>query len=579
MIGEMLFRGACGGDSSGSSEETRIGTGIPQFLSSRFLGFIRSGSNGNGTDIAENGGVQIVLTASEIEMSDFNLNLVASFAGSFPLGLMPRRLIKKMLYPANPFNEDGTAKFAPYGLRKIEALLIKEFGKENVVTAHPRNLERFVGPNTKVVGISAMDSLGHAFVSRTYTSLLALGRRPLNRIEFERLLAHPAIKKYRPRIIVGGAGAWQISEMRMQDVLGIHTVVIGQAERTVVEIFRKAVAGKKLDKVIVSQPSKEEDVPTIECPALYGAAEITRGCGRNCAFCSPTMRHLISFPMEHILKEVKLNAKMGTRAIFLQTDDLFLYKKKENFRPNREALVKLVESVAKVEGVRFMQFPHASFAPVCCDPRLIEEIAPTLVEKGLWKRDGGRMTSFEMGFETGSVRLMKKYMSGKMLPFKPEQWHDVVTQAVGILDDNTICPLLTLVIGLPGEQTEDTIATLELIDKLKGNRVMWAPIFFTSEEESLLRKHQHMSLRNLTDLQWEVLSTCWRSNFNTWKRQLNPLISLASFLAYPYYRLKHGRRVFRPIMKLAGIEDRFMGRRQEATVHNERCNIGAAART
>jgi radical SAM superfamily enzyme YgiQ (UPF0313 family) len=526
------------------------------------MGLFNNKNGSNGRSPAEDGGKPIVLTASEVEMSDFNLNLVAAFAGSFPLGFVPRRLIKRVLYPADPFNADGTAKLAPYGLRKVEALLAKEFGRENVVTAHPRNLQRFVGPKTKVIGISAMDSLGHAFVSRTYTSIVGLGRKPLNRIEFEKLLANPAIRKFKPRVIVGGAGAWQIPELHMQDALGVSTVVVGQAERTVVKIFRKALHGERLAKVITSEPSKLEDVPTIDNPALYGAAEITRGCGRNCAFCSPTMRRLVSFPLQHILQEVKLNAKGGTQAIFLQTDDVFLYRKKDNFRPNREAIRKLVDSVARIEGVKYIQFPHASFAPVCCDPKLIEEIAPTIVEKSLWHWNGRNIASFEMGFETGSVRLMRKYMAGKMLPFKPEQWHDVVTQAVGILDDNNICPLATLVIGLPGEQEEDTNATLELISKLKHNRVMWAPIFFTSEEESLLRKREHMSLRNLTDLQWEVLSTCWRSNFDTWKKQLNPLISVISLLVYPYYRLKHGRGVFRPIMKFAGLESLLISRQR-----------------
>jgi radical SAM superfamily enzyme YgiQ (UPF0313 family) len=525
------------------------------------MGLLKKQNRGNHKSLADDGGKPIVLTASEVEMSDFNLNLVAAFAGSFPLGFVPHRIIQKALYPANPFNEDGSAKLAPYGLRKVEALLVKEFGRDNVVVAHPRNLKRFVGSKTRIIGISAMDSLGHAFVSRTYTSILGLGGRPLNRIEFEKLLANTTIHKFRPLIIVGGAGAWQIPELHMQDTLGISTVVIGQAERTVTSIFARALKGERLARVITCEPSKLEDVPTIQKPALYGAAEITRGCGRNCAFCSPTMRRLVSFPLQHILKEVKINADGGTRAIFLQTDDLFLYKKRKEFRPNRQALVRLVESVAKIEGVEFIQFPHASFAPVCCDPKLIEEIAPTIVEKSLWRWNGRHMASFEMGFETGSVRLMRKYMAGKMLPFKPEQWHDVVTQAVGILDDNNICPLATLVIGLPGEQEEDTEATLELISKLKHNRVMWAPIFFTSEEESLLRKQKHMSLRNLTDLQWEVLSTCWRSNFDTWKKQLNPLISLVSLLAYPYYRLKHGRGVFRPIMKFAGLES-ILTRRQ-----------------
>jgi radical SAM superfamily enzyme YgiQ (UPF0313 family) len=507
---------------------------------------------------AIHGGVPIVLTASEMEMSDFNLNLVVSFTGSFPLTYVPQRFLKRILYPTDPLNEDGTARLAPYGLRKVEALLVKAFGRKNVVVAHPRSLEIFVGPDTKVVGISTMDPLGDAFVSRTYTSILGLGGISLNRIEFEKLVCHPCLERFKPKIIVGGAGAWQIIDMRMQEALGIDTIVLGQAERTVVEIFRKALSGEKLKKVVTTELSRLEDITTICEPALYGASEITRGCGRNCAFCSPTMRRLISFPLEHILEEVRLNAKKGTRAIFLQTDDVFLYKKKDHFYPNREALVKLVESVARVPGVEFIQFPHASFAPVICDPKLIEMIAPTLVDRGLWRWNNSRIASFEMGLETGSIRLMRKYMRGKMLPFQPEQWHEVVTQAVGTLDDNGIAPLATLVIGLPGEKEEDTIQTLELLYKLRRNRIMYAPILFTSEEESQLRKERHMSLRRLTDLQWEVLSTCWRFNFNTWKPQLNPFITVVSLLAYPYYRLKHGRRVFRPIMKFSGIEDRLM---------------------
>jgi radical SAM superfamily enzyme YgiQ (UPF0313 family) len=532
------------------------------------MGLLHDKSNGNSTSPAVDGGVPIVLTASEMEMSDFNLNLVVSFTGSFPLMYVPQRFLKRILYPPNPLNGNSTARFAPYGLRKVEALLVRDFGRKSVVVAHPRNLEMFVGPNTKVVGISTMDPLGDAFVSRTYSSILGLGGKALNRIEFEKLVSHPVLKKFRPIIIVGGAGAWQILDMHMQKALGIDTIVIGQAERTVARIFKKAFGGEKLEKVITTEPSKLEDIPVITEPALYGAAEITRGCGRNCAFCSPTMRHLISFPMEHILEEVRLNARKGTRAIFLQTDDVFLYKKKEHFYPNREAIVKLVESVAKIPGVEFIQFPHASFAPVVCDLKLIEMIAPTLVEKGLWRWRSGRMASFEMGLETGSIRLMRKYMRGKMLPYPPEQWHEIVTQATGILDDNGIAPLATLVIGLPGEQEEDTNQTLELLYKLKGNRVMYAPILFTSEEESQLRGRKHMSLRKLTDLQWEVLSTCWRFNFNTWKPQLNPFITVVSLLAFPYYRLKHGKGVFRPIMKFSGIEDRFMKQRIELTVVN-----------
>ncbi len=94
----------------------------------------------------ENDGVPIVLTASMIEMSDFNLNPFIAFSGGFP-----KFLVRKELYPPVPFNPDGTAKFAPYGLRKIESLLIDEFGEKNAVTVYPTHLHRFIGPKAKIM--------------------------------------------------------------------------------------------------------------------------------------------------------------------------------------------------------------------------------------------------------------------------------------------------------------------------------------------------------------------------------------------------------------------------------------------
>ena len=508
----------------------------------------------------KNGGVPIVLTASMIEMSDFNLNPFVAFSGGFPL-VLPKYVLRKKLYPNFYFNEDGTAKFAPYGLRKVETLLIKEFGEKNVVTVHPHNLHEFIGPKTKVVGISTMDPLGLGFVSRTYTSILGLSGKPASLVEFENLLSNSAFRKYKPKIIVGGSGAWQIPRANMQDKLGIDTVFIGQAEHSVIEIFRKAVDGEELDKVITTQIPEKKEVPTIKKPSLYGTVEITRGCGRGCAFCSPTMRQRYSFPLEHILKEVKLNAKSGARMILLQTDDIFLYKTKRNFIPNREAIVELIQSVDKVAGVNLIQIAHASLAPVVCDRKIVEEIAPALVEKSMWVCRGKHCGSIEVGIETGSVQLMKKYMAGKMLPYKPEQWQDIVIQAIGTLNDNDICPLATLILGLPAEQEEDILATLELLDKLKNAKIFYVPLLFTSEEESVLKGRRHTDLKDLDEFQWEIISRCWRRNFDLWAPNLNKIALFGTLLASPYYRWKHGKKILKPIMKFSGLEKQFVNRK------------------
>ena len=521
-----------------------------------------------GNIMPKNDGVMIVLTASDIEMSDFNLNPFIAFAGGFP-----KSIVQKKLYPPLPSNLDGTAKFAPYGLRKVESLLIEEFGEENVVTAHPSNLHRFIGPKTKIVGISTMDPLGTGFVSRTYTSILGLNGKPVTLAEFEDLLSNPALRKYGAKIIVGGSGAWQISSANMQDDLGINTILIGQAEHSIIQIFKKALNDKKLEKVITMQIPKDTEIPVIKKPSIYGTVEIMRGCGRGCAFCSPTLRQRYSFPLERILKEVELNAKNRTKMIILQTDDIFLYHSKPNFLPNRNAIVNLIQSVNKVEGVDYIQIAHASLAPVVYDRKIVEEIAPILLEKSVWTCNGKPCASIEVGIETGSARLMKKYMRGKMLPYKPEQWQDVVVQSLGILNDNDVYPLATLILGLPGEQRKDILATVDLLDKLKGSKIFYVPLLFTSEEESILKQRKHKDLKNLDDLQWDILSGCWRHNMNIWSPEMDKTILLGSLLLYPYFRLKHGKRIFTPFMKFSGLEELLLKEKIGVECQTGYCNL------
>ena len=499
-------------------------------------------------------GVPIVLTGSATDMSDFKLNPFRAFTGGFPIGIIPKRLLKKYWYPPVPNNGDDTAKYAPYGMRKIEAVLIKEFGAENVAVVHPNNLQKVVGLKTKVIGITSMEPAGTGFVSRTYTSFVGFGGEPIAAAEFRELVDKPILRKWRVKIILGGPGAWQIHNAKLQKKYGIDCIVMGEGEKTALKIFRMALNGEELPPVVETEPSDPEEIPCIMHPSIFGIVEITRGCGRGCRFCSPTLRRRYSFPLEHILKEVELNAGKGTKMIMLASEDLFLYQSKEKFLPNREAIVELIKSIAAVPGVKYIQPAHASLAPVVYDPKMVEEIGPILLEKSQWVTKGTRYSSIEIGIETGSIRLMNEHMKGKMLPYKPEEWHDIVTKGIEIMNENHIWPLTTLIIGLPSETEKDTIATLELLDKMRHSNVFYVPLLFTSEKDCMLKEARHMDLKHLTPLQWELIATCWKRNIEVfvaedeqWKIKLGAMIAYAM-----YYWWKHGRKILKPIMKFSG---------------------------
>lgn len=515
-------------------------------------------------------GAKIVLTSSATEMSDYYNNPFVAFVAAFAKGPIPLWVLRNYLYPPVESNGDGQAKYAPYGLRKVEALLLEHgFSPSDVVVVHPSKLDDFVGSNTKVVGISSMDPLGMGYVSKTYSSLIG-GGASMNAVEFEALMRHPSIQKYRPKVIVGGYGSWQLQRKKVADKYGVNCVLVGGAAETIVDVFDKATNGADLPRTVRSERKVgRQSMPLIRHAAIHGGVEISKGCGRNCQFCTPTMQDKLDVPLDNVMKEVEVTVREGASRITLITEDLFLYGSKDKrFIPNREAVLKLVKGIASYPGVEAIQPSHMSLAPVVHDPLLVKEVAEVLIDNSWYRHGNKRIVTSETGIETGSVRLMNKYMAGKPLPFKPEQWKEVVTQAFGILNDNSWYPLATLIIGLPDEKEEDVAETLELMDDLKGYDAFYVPLFFVPLENCVLMNKRGVELDSLSKIRWEFLIRCWEYNVRIWRdtflenRITNPvlykfvnrlLIPYAAGVAGIYFGMKRGQAMKEAIWKLANV--------------------------
>ncbi len=504
-------------------------------------------------------GYPIVLTASRAEASEYDNNPFAAFICTFPYklsGLFLRDHLENL--PSNP---DGTATRTIYGLRKVESLLTDAFGDDAVAVAHYDMLDRVIGPDTKIVAISSMDPMGLAYVSTTYNSLIGFGGEALNASEFKRLISHPAIQWYKPTIVVGGAGSWQIAEAGMQEALGVDVLFQGEGEDDLVPLFSKLLRNEAVPPIVSAKKPDRSHIPLIKHAASYGMVEITRGCGRGCQFCSPTNRTKYSVPLPFIMKEVAVNVASGSRSIFTVTEDIFLYKSKPNFVPNRPAIVELYKSIAAYPGVENILLSHASLAPVIYDRKLLDELSPILLEKTKWRPETSGFykkpfVSVEVGIETGSVRLMKLHMKGKALPYSVDDWPQLVLQGIGTMNDADWWPLCTIMTGQPDETEADVRATLDLIDDLRNHhaKMFYTPVLFIPLQDAVLGNQHRTNLKNLSELQWEVLAKCWRNNIDFWAPDLKWLYHPMFFFSHWFYaRWRHGSKATAPMMHLSGF--------------------------
>ena len=116
-------------------------------------------------------GVPIVLTAPLTEIIDHAGYFIQMSMASLPIWL--EGIINKK-YPKwreVEYNDDGSARSMPAGIRVLEASLHRRFPARDVVCCYPADLEKFVGPKTRVVAVSTHNPLGVTFAAGVYTSI------------------------------------------------------------------------------------------------------------------------------------------------------------------------------------------------------------------------------------------------------------------------------------------------------------------------------------------------------------------------------------------------------------------------
>ncbi len=471
----------------------------------------------------------MVLTAPFTEMIDHAGYFIQMGMASIPIW-MEWVLDKK--YPewrnVKRF-DDGSALAAPAGLRVLERVMGETFGRDNVVVCYPDDLEEFIGPDTRAVAISTHNPLGVTFAAGVYTSIFGSSREPINAHYAGRLFSRIQENRYRKsfKVILGGSGSWQITNTHSAARLGIDCVVDGRSESAeTIELFRKAIRGEPLPpQVNVSHPVVADSILFPNRPTTFGVVEMTTGCGRRCQFCVPDLNPQIDLPKHKILEAVRSNVAAGRHQISLATEDMFIWGQVRTstpfFFPNRDALVELYREVAETPGVDQVVLSHCTMAPAVVDPILIRQLSEILLPKSpihlkrLSSHPAGKALVPLIGLETGSVRMARQVMPSKGVPFKIDDWPSVVIRGLEVLNQNNWFPMLTLMVGNPGETNEDVMATLDVICEMerRGLFGFLVPSVFTPLEGTRMEHDRGVTeTRQLSPLQWQLIMRCWKMN-------------------------------------------------------------------
>ncbi|MFQ6086127.1 MAG: hypothetical protein ACE5OY_07715, partial [Candidatus Bathyarchaeia archaeon] len=155
-------------------------------------------------------------------------------------------------------------------------------------------------------------------------------------------------------------------------------------------------------------------------------------------------------------------------------------------------------------GVEGVSISHFSLSSVASAPDLVASVSEIL-EMGT--KDSPWIAG-QTGLETGSPRLARMHMANKSKPFSPEEWPEVVKRAYGILMDNHWIPCATIILGLPGENDDDIVRSIDLVEDLKGYPGLMVPLFLVPLGG--MRSEKPFRIEDANELVYELIYECWK---------------------------------------------------------------------
>jgi radical SAM superfamily enzyme YgiQ (UPF0313 family) len=442
------------------------------------------------------------LLSDDTLIYDYRNFPLLDFLPCAPAYSMPNSIYQFLKGKVSPPIDNGRLKYAPYGIRKIEAALLKKYSPNEVVVAHPDYMANFIKEDTEVIGIDTMDPFGLGPTTMSFYALYESNKQghELNafvRQDWEALIAkvNHLREGKKAKLVIGGAGVWEY--MLMPEEIEKHKIDFlfqGESDDVVPEMFEQ-MSQNNIDtnmfahsyityddsfhRMVKDDPKflsrgkglktfpSLDTIPDIVNPSTKGLTEAMRGCGIGCDFCEVTLRELRYYPVEKIVGEIKVNVEKGNTSLaWLHSDEIFAYKHLPRYVPNEDALIELFTAIMAIKGVEKTNPTHGRISIPAAYPEMMEKLSKVM------KAGPKNWIGIQVGLETGSDKLAMRHMPAKTLPLKigvDGSWQEIVWRGVYYMNKYFWRPAFTVQVGQMDETDEDNWETVALINRLSNS--------------------------------------------------------------------------------------------------------------
>lgn len=262
-------------------------------------------------------------------------------------------------------------------------------------------------------------------------------------------------------IIVSGCLTQRYQEEIFNEIPEIDAVLGTGTFGEIKKVIESVLAGKRVNNIGSPTFNYNSSLPRVLTDKHFAYVKIAEGCNNNCTYCSiPKIRGpYYSRPIEDIEKEVRLLTKQGVKEIIIIAQDITRYG--EDIYRNR-VLTKLIERLLDNKDIKWLRLMYSY------PENLTEELLKLVAKEE-------RICNYlDLPIQHSSNRI-RKLMNRRG---SRENLLALIKKIRYYIPD--IVLRTSLIVGFPGETTDDFQDLLDFVQKVRFGRL---GVFKYSAEE------------------------------------------------------------------------------------------------